>query len=119
MSKQISFNVVGTPRPKQSFKFSQKGGYTPSIVRHWQQHVSIEARLAMNGRQPLEGDLTVLIDFYLPDRRRRDIDNLSKACLDACNGIVWVDDQQITELHLTKSFNSKEHGVTVTVEPKR
>lgn len=32
--------------------------------------------------------------IYLPDRRTRDVDNIEKAILDACNGILWRDDRQ-------------------------
>jgi crossover junction endodeoxyribonuclease RusA len=71
----------------------------------------------MGNRQPLAGSLAVSVDFYLPDRRRRDLDNLSKAVLDACNGVVWEDDQQVTQLHITKQFDRDETGITVYVEP--
>jgi Holliday junction resolvase RusA-like endonuclease len=57
----------------------------------------------------------VLINFDLKDKRRVDLDNLSKAILDACNGIVWVDDKQIIDLHLTKRTGQEKPGVTVTV----
>lgn len=116
--KLISFNVVGIPRPKQSFKISHGRGYTPKLTSEWVQTVQDEACLAMRGLDPLSEELVVTIDFYLPDRRRRDLDNLSKAVLDACNGIVYQDDQQIVELHLTKSYGSKEYGITFTVELK-
>ena len=112
----ISFNVVGVPRPKQSFKISHGRGYTPKLTTEWIQNIEGEAFLAMRGLAPLTEDLVVTIDFYLPDRRRRDLDNLSKAVLDACNRIVYQDDQQIVELHLTKSYGSKECGITMAVE---
>ena len=112
----IAFNVYGIPIPKQSFKFSNGRGYTPQRVVDWQDRVREEASLAMRGHDLLQGDLSVYLDFYLPDRRRKDLDNLAKGVLDACNGLVWQDDQQIVELHLTKSFSSKECGITVTAK---
>lgn len=112
---QLAFVVHGIPRPKQSFKVSGCHGYTPQLVKDWQTLVAAEASLAMQGRDPFAGQLTVVIDFYLPDRRRRDLDNLSKGVLDACNGIVWLDDQQIISLTLCKFYQSPEYGCTVTV----
>ena len=111
----IKFAVSGTPRPKQSFRYTANGGgYTPHAVKEWQTEVSIMARGAMGGRQALTGDLLVAIDFYLPDRRRRDLDNLSKAVLDGMNRIVFEDDQQIVQLRLAKTI-SKEPGIVVSV----
>lgn len=46
---------------------------------------------------PLDGPISVFMDFYRP-RRRGDIDNAQKVALDACNGHVWLDDKQIVFL---------------------
>lgn len=109
----IAFTVPGLPVPKQSFRLGKRGGYTPQRIADWQNLVRGEAVCAMIGTEQLSGELSVSIDFYLPDRRRRDLDNLSKAVLDACNGIVWDDDQQIVVLRLSKSYTSPEYGITV------
>lgn len=55
--------------------------------------------LAAGVRSPFECFIGVHIDAYPPDRRKRDIDNLFKAPLDAMTRAqVWVDDSQIDEL---------------------
>jgi Holliday junction resolvase RusA-like endonuclease len=113
----VHFVVVGMPRPKQSFRMGNGHGYQPERVKVWQGSVASAARAAMAGRAPLSGDLAVTLDFYLPDRRRRDLDNLAKGTADAMNGIVWNDDQQITSLLINKFYGRAEPGVTVTVEP--
>lgn len=109
----VTFTATGCPIPKQSFRVGKNGGYTDPRVTRWQDNIAAEAHQAMYQRDVMEGPVEVYIDFYLPDRRRRDIDNLSKAVLDACNGIVWQDDQQIVSLHLNKYLDSPELGVTV------
>ena len=44
----------------------------------------------------LSGDLAVAMELYPPDRRRRDVDNYSKAVLDALtHARFWRDDSQI------------------------
>lgn len=44
------------------------------------------------------------IDAYYPDRRRRDIDNILKAPLDALtHAAVWADDSQIEALSIRKA----------------
>lgn len=50
---------------------------------------------------------------------RGDVDNFAKACLDALNGRLWVDDKQIEELTISKRW-ADEPGVEgyfeVTIE---
>jgi len=47
-------------------------------------------------RIPLEGRLKVEIEVYPPDRRKRDLDNVLKATLDALEDAkVYLDDNQI------------------------
>lgn len=117
MSAPVYFNVVGLPRPKQSFQYSSRGGgFTPARVKDWQNLVSAEAGRAMIDRDKLAGPITAEIDFYLPNRSRRDLDNLSKGVLDAMNGLVYDDDCQVIDLHLRKFFDSEEYGCTVTVK---
>lgn len=49
----------------------------------------------------LTARISVEIDFYPPDRRRRDIDNSLKAPLDALTHAgVWEDDSQIDRLSI-------------------
>jgi crossover junction endodeoxyribonuclease RusA len=53
---------------------------------------------------PLTGRLHVTVEFHVPgDKRRRDIDNLAKATLDAITAAgVWTDDEQIDILRLER-----------------
>ena len=45
---------------------------------------------------PLDGDIAMTMELYPPDRRRRDVDNYSKAVLDALtHARLWRDDSQI------------------------
>lgn len=74
-----------------------------------------EARQQHRGR-PLEGALAVEIELWWPDRRNRDIDNV-KALLDALTGILWLDDGQITDLHLMKGVDRNHPRVEMKVWP--
>ena len=47
--------------------------------------------------------LAVTIHAYPPDNRRRDLDNVLKAALDALTGAgVWDDDSQIADLRIVR-----------------
>lgn len=57
------------------------------------------SRLATLGVQPMSGPLDVRVEVYPPDRRRRDVDNVQKALLDALeHGGAYHDDSQIVRL---------------------
>jgi Holliday junction resolvase RusA-like endonuclease len=72
-----------------------------------------EARGQYRGK-PLEGDLAVKLALYWPDRRKHDVDNI-KGFLDALTGILWEDDGQITDLHITKAYDKKEPRAELAV----
>jgi len=53
------------------------------------------------GARHLRGKLKVVIVASRPDRRRRDLDNILKAALDALTSAgVWVDDSNIADLRV-------------------
>jgi crossover junction endodeoxyribonuclease RusA len=91
--------------------------WPPSINHYWRRVgprtlISREGRrfrervlaiLAAMGIQPLVGQLAVKVDAYPPDNRRRDIDNVFKALLDAMqHGGAYADDSQIVRLSIEK-----------------
>lgn len=52
---------------------------------------------------PIRGPISVTIDVAPPDRRRRDLDNVCKALLDAMQHAgLYVDDYQIARLHIER-----------------
>jgi crossover junction endodeoxyribonuclease RusA len=59
--------------------------------------------LAALGLRRMTGPLEVHVEVYPPDRRRRDIDNVQKALLDALeHGGAYRDDSQIVKLAIEK-----------------
>lgn len=87
--------------------------YPPSVNHYWRRVgartlISREGRafrqsvcsiVAANGISPMDGPLSVEVDVYPPDRRRRDLDNIQKALLDAlAHGGAYHDDSQIARL---------------------
>ena len=112
----VYFSVVGVPVPKQSFRYDGNGrGHTDERVEAWQHLVRVAAKAAMIGFEPIQGRVKVELVFGLPDRVRRDVDNLSKGVLDACRKIVFVDDTQVVDLHVVKHVTPGSPGVSVLV----
>ena len=48
----------------------------------------------------LTGELTISIELYFWDKRKRDWDNWHKLSMDSLTGIVWEDDSQIKTAHV-------------------
>ena len=101
--------------------------YPPSINHYWRRVgprtlISREGRrfrervlaiLASHRVEPLVGPLAVEVEIYPPDNRRRDIDNVQKALLDALqHGGAYLDDSQIVRLAIEKR-QPVENGKTI------
>jgi Holliday junction resolvase RusA-like endonuclease len=97
--------------------------YDPQKVKQFKRVVAAEAQLSYRER-PLEGALTVSINFYRPiiksvsrrEMKRRearqalpvvkpDLDNYIKSFLDALHGIYWIDDNQICHIEARKFYS--------------
>ena len=64
-----------------------------------------------NRIKPLQGRLAMAIELYPPDKRRRDIDNVLKATLDALqHGGAYADDCQIDYLTISRSGSAVTKG---------
>lgn len=71
--------------------------------RRYRRAVADAVRLARAGSQ-LRQRLAVTIEARMPDRRKRDLDNLPKAVLDGLTHAgVWLDDGQIDDLRVWRS----------------
>ena len=70
------------------------------------------------GIQPLEGRLAVHIALFPPDRRKRDVDNVLKSLLDACEHAgCYENDSQIDELHVIRQDIIKGGACTIVILP--
>lgn len=68
------------------------------------------------GKAP-EGNLAVTIEARMPDKRKRDLDNIPKAVLDALTHCgVWLDDSLIDDLRVWRSDRTGGE-VIVTIVP--
>lgn len=114
----IAFTVQGVPVAKQSYRSLRAGGgYRNPRAAAWEQRIGWTSRAVMSGRPPIEGPVMARLAFVLPDHRRVDCDNLSKAVLDGIKKIVITDDCQVIELRITKKVNPHDPCVMVTITP--
>lgn len=134
------FDVRGLPYTKGSWRSVGKGRMIPDDPRSaaWEALIQWYARVAWRRRAtftrtdtPIADRVGVVLLFVLPvppnkaKKHRRDIDKLARCALDALTGIIYLDDEQVDELEVSKITSSKstELGVHVRVyriepEPK-
>ena len=116
----VAFTVAGNPRPKERARVVVRShgkahAYTPQRTRTWQAEVAWAAKMAMDGRPPLQGTLAVEVWFYRATRHRADADNLEKSTYDAMNGIVYEDDDQLVDGHWHKRLDRDNPRLEVRV----
>ena len=72
----------------------------------------------ITGRKtPLTGELRVHILVCMPDKRRRDLDNLLKPILDVLGDFnIYDDDSQISDLRIVKTTFATKGTVRVHIE---
>lgn len=69
------------------------------------------------GHTTLLGDIAVRVDVFMPDKRKRDLDNLCKSLFDAMTHAgVWKDDSQINTLLINRKGVEAPGRVIVTVK---
>lgn len=139
MDSALTFSATGEPRGKGRPRATARGGfarmYTDEKTRKYESSIRKIAAAAMEGIKPFNGPLSVSVRLRLqppasmskrqraavlageqPYLGRIDCDNGAKAILDACNGVIWIDDKQIVRLWVTKVAAEKP-GIDVRVEP--
>ena len=105
--------------------------WPPSVNHYWERNRNGSVRVGQAGRayrdtvgwkcrqeriSGLRGRLAVSIKASPPDRRKRDLDNLLKAILDALqHGGAYEDDSQIDELTIKRLPPSTPGFVTVEI----
>lgn len=123
----IEFIVPGEPvgkgRPRAFRMGNSVRMHTPDKTARYENLVAMAAQEAMAGRAPLDGPMAVemvlvttppaswsqkkrgqALDGMIRPTTKPDCDNVLKAIADACNGIVWGDDKQITDVVIRKRY---------------
>lgn len=89
------------PSANQLYRSTNKGVRISMRGRAYREEVAL--CVIRQRAKHMTGRLAVLIEAYMPDRRRHDLDNLLKATLDCMTySGVYLDDEQIDDLHIKR-----------------
>ena len=106
----LSVDPVAKGRPRIS---RQGHAFTPHKTRAFEREIQLLMRSKYSGAA-IDYPISVSVVFHLkkPKSVKRphpsvkpDLDNLTKAILDAGNGILWSDDALICELNIEKKYS--------------
>ena len=134
----VTFKVDGVPVPKGRARYVKRGNfvqaYTPQKTRTYETLIKDAARQAMGGSEPLETPVSLYLYIRVPipasatkkrlqaiadgsekPIKKPDASNILKSVEDGMNGVVYKDDSQIINIHVTKVFSS-EPGVDICVK---
>lgn len=138
----LSLTVDGDPAPQGS-KTAYRRGKRIVLVEAskrlpaWRDSVRVLAKVRAQtaGHTPVTGAVVLRIVFTmrppkrLPKTRKYpsvtpDVDKLTRAILDALTGVWYVDDGQVTDLHVIKRYPGQEQasnkpGATISMEEKQ
>ena len=123
----VMYTVYGEPVGKGRPRFAKRGAfvstYTPQKTKTYEDEIRMMTKAAMGSSQPLDTPVTVAIyirvgipasyskqkrkdalEGILKPTKKPDIDNIAKCFLDGMNDIVYLDDKQVVNLHITKVY---------------
>lgn len=95
----VSFSLDYPPSVNSYWKRNSNGGVRVSARGVKYKHT---VKMLLHGRDKLTGRLKGRFVVNVPDRRRRDLDNILKALLDSMQGHVFLDDEQFDEITIVR-----------------
>lgn len=134
----VTFKVDGDPVGKQRARYAKRGNfvqaYTPEKTRTYESLIKESAKQAMGSSEPLETPVTLYLYIRVPipksvtkkrleainngsekPIKKPDASNILKSVEDGMNGVVYKDDSQIVNIHVTKVYSSQS-GVDICVK---
>lgn len=113
--ERISFAYRGKVRGQGRPRFAGRRAYKAKTDVDYERSILAAYQQAAGDLEPHTGGVAVEIEVYrrLPksapkslkqeqDLHKPDADNVAKAVLDALNGVAWLDDCQVLDLHVVK-----------------
>ncbi|RKJ60401.1 RusA family crossover junction endodeoxyribonuclease, partial [Butyricicoccus sp. 1XD8-22] len=125
----MEFTIDGDVQAQERPRFSNRGGYVktydPPKSRKYKEYVA-EVAKEYAPEELIESEIVLTIDVYIKipksytkkqrqeiidnhmlHSKKPDVDNLAKGIKDGITGVIWKDDSQIVELHISKFYSEE------------
>lgn len=113
----ISLTLPEPPSANRYWRVARGRPYLSAEAREYKLQVrAIALRAGVRGLPYPAGQPIAVTLVWYRSRRAGDLDNRAKVALDALNGLLWADDQQITELHLFRHDRPRNGALLLTVD---
>lgn len=110
MSRQINLTLPVPPSVNRYWRSAVVGGHAQVFLsdeaRAYKQEVKLRTRLI----DPFTGPVAINFTVFRP-RKAGDLDNYQKALFDALKGRLYLDDDQIVEIHGFREDDKKDPRV--------
>lgn len=113
--------IIKIPFPAAELMPNRKNGHHWAKTNAAKSKAKQDAYLLAKAAKRFDFDrefLPLSLVFYMPDRRRRDADNLLAACKPALDGIaaaLGVDDSRFKPIHVDWAIGEKPGAVIVSI----
>jgi len=107
--------VTGPPVAWHRVQTRNGQAFKHKADREYQAIVRQRAQLACPIGWDRDGDFRLHFQFYLHNRRRRDLDNLVKQIMDSLNGVIYHDDSQVSQFAASKELCKKNPRLVVEI----
>ncbi len=115
----IKIVIEGDVIPAARTRFSGRRCYQPKRNVEYRRLIQSEARQAMKGAAPLEGEICADVKIFRKYQRTArifgDCDNHLKAIFDGLSGIVFSDDAQIVRCVVEKHTDKESPRAVIEV----
>lgn len=112
----VSYTIPWPPSANRIWRSVRIGGASRVLLSKEGREYREAVKRAVGACQPIKGNVEVQIKAHKPDNRRRDIDNLLKASLDALTKAgVWEDDSQLDALAIRRMPATKSPRLEVLI----
>ena len=125
--KSISYTIPGQPRPWKRVTRGWNGStYVPKDTVAYERLAGLHALKALklaSAEWPRDAWYFCTMALHTKDRRIPDCDNVSKAILDGCHGVLWENDRRVIAPHPTLvevcSADPRVDVVVAVIDPPR
>ena len=112
--RHYELTVPGTPEIKARPRVTKHGTFTPKKTIEAEKRIAAVFLKKYPVTTLITGPVEMIVDFWMADYARKDVDNLGKLVMDALNQIAYQDDSQVVAIlarkHLHDLLMPGKHG---------